>query len=227
MKKQALSWLSAWLSIVAVLGISLAAAAGAAAPQRSDGLVPMDSRSLDEVYLRPDTNFQGYHKVMIDPGTVEMRKGWLKSINATRGPSRWLVPEDVQNITDNAATSLSTVMAATFKAKGYEVVTTPGAGVLRVTPRITDLVVNAPSATSAYMQALYNIDAGEATLTMDVRDAATGALLGQFVDRRTAHELSPRINRSLGGSNSFWFDALFARWTTNCIAGLESPGLSN
>ena len=34
------------------------------------------------------------------PGRVAMRKGWLRSINATRGPSRWLVPDDEQNITD-------------------------------------------------------------------------------------------------------------------------------
>ena len=226
MKKQTLSWLSVWLSVVAVVGISLAAPGGAAAPQRSDGLVPMDSTSLDEAYLRPDTTVQGYQKVMIDPGTVELRKGWLKSINATRGPSRWLVPEDAQNITDNAATSLSTVIAATFKSKGYEVVTTPGAGVLRVTPRVTDLNVNAPSATSANMQALYNVDAGEATLTMDVRDAATGTLLGHIVDRGTAHELSTRINRSIQGTNAFWFDALFTRWTDKCIASLESAKLS-
>ena len=32
--------------------------------------------------MRPDTNFQGYRKVIVDPGVVAMRKGWLKSINA-------------------------------------------------------------------------------------------------------------------------------------------------
>ncbi len=77
------------------------------------------------------------------------------------------------------------------------------------------------------MQALFNVDAGEATLTMDVRDAATGALLGHIVDRGTAHELSTRINRAFSVTNAFWFDALFTRWTANCIASLESTKLSN
>jgi len=70
------------------------------------------------------------------------------------------------------------------------------------------------------MQALFNVTAGEATLTMDVRDAATGALLGRIVDRSTARELSTRINRSFAVTNKFWFDALFTRWTDNSIASL-------
>lgn len=229
MKKPAFSWLSR-VSIVAGLGIlaiSLAAPTGAASPPRNDGLVQMDSRTLDEVYVRPDTNFQAYRKVIVDPGAVAMRAGWLKSINATRGPSRWLVPEDAQNITDQAAVNLSNSIAETFRARGYEVVTTPAAGVLRVTAQVTDLNISAPDVASAHMQALFNVDAGDATLAMDVRDAATGALLGHIVDRGTAHELSPRINRTFRVTNEFWFDALFTRWTANCIASLESAKLSN
>ena len=133
----------------------------------------------------------------------------------------------MQNITDQAAVDLSESIAKTFRAHGYEVVTTPAAGVLRVTAQVTDLSINAPGVTSANMQALFNVTAGEATLTMDVRDAATGALLGHIVDRGTAHELSTRINRSFAVTNAFWFDALFTRWTDNCIAGLESATLAN
>jgi len=215
------------LCIVAVLGIlgMLALPAGAASAPRNDGLVQFNSRTLDEVYVRPDTNFQGYRKVIIEPGVVTLRTGWLKSINSTRGPSRWLVPQDARNIEEEAAASLSKTVAETFRSRGYEIVTAPGAGVLRVTPRVTDLMVNAPEVQSSSIQALYSVDAGEATLTMEIRDAATGALLGHVVDRSTAHELSPRINRTFKVTNAFWFDALFARWTTNCIADLESARL--
>jgi len=218
MKRQTLSG----LFVMAVLGIALAAPASAAAPPRSDGLVQIASRTLDEVYVRPDANIQGYRKVIVDPGVVTMQQGWLRSINATRGPSRWLVPEDVQNITDQAAVSLSSAVAESFRARGYEVVTTPAAGVLRITPRVTDLSVNAPGVTSSNMQAQFNVTAGEATLTMDIRDASTGELLGQVVDRSTAHELSTKINRACTVTNTFWCDALFSRWTTTVIASLES-----
>ena len=76
------------------------------------------------------------------------------------------------------------------------------------------------------MQALFSIDAGEATLRMEVRDAATGALLGEVVDRGTARQLSSRINRTFSVTNAFWFDALFRQWTANSIASLESGNRS-
>ena len=220
MRKRSFSWL-----FVAALGICFAAPAAAVSPPPGDGLVQKDARGLDEVYVRPDANFQSFRKVIVEPGTVAMRSGWLRSINSTRGPSRWLVPQDAQDITDQAAKDLSESIARTFRARGYEVVTTPGPGVLRITPKVTELFINAPGATSANMQALFNVTAGEATLMMDIRDSATGVLLAQIVDRGTAHELSTRINRSFAVTNQFWFDALFSRWTENCIAGLDSTKL--
>ena len=215
--------------ITAALGISVAAPARAAAPMpaRSDGLVQISSRTLDEVYVRPDAHFQNYRKVMVDPGVVTMRKGWLKSINQSRGPSRWLYPQDEKEITDRAASSLSSVVAESFRARGYEVVTSPAPGVLRVTPQVTDLWINAPDVASPYGQVLFSVDAGEATLGMEVRDAATGTLLGQVVDRATARQLSSRINRTFSLTNDFWFDALFKQWTANSIASLESENSGN
>ena len=213
------------LSSTLVAAALMAFPAGAATPPASDGLVAVSSRTLDEVYVRPDENFEAYRQVVVDPSRVEFKKGWLRSINATRGPSRWLVPEDAANIADNAATSLNEVVVASFTSRGYEVVTAPGAGVLRVSANVTDLVVNAPDVASASMQALYNVTAGEATLTLEVRDAATGTLLGRVVDRGTARELSSRINRAFGVTNVFWFDALFRQWTANSIKEFESARL--
>jgi hypothetical protein len=213
------------LSAALAAGAFAALPAAAAPAPASDGLVAVQSRILDEIYVRPDANVQGYRKVIIDPAQVELRKGWLRSINSTRGPSRWLTPEDAKRITDAAATSLTDIVAAAFTARGYEIATVPEAGALRVTPRVTDLVVNAPDVASAYPQAIFNVDAGEATLTLEVRDAATGTLLGRVVDRGTAHELSSRINRVLGVTNAFWFDALFRQWATNCLKEFESAHL--
>ena len=74
MKRQTLSG----MLVSAALAMAVAAPASAAppnpAPARNDGLVQVPSRTLDEVYVRPDVNFQSYRKVMVDPGTVTMRK---------------------------------------------------------------------------------------------------------------------------------------------------------
>ena len=223
MRKQTLS--AIFISALACMALGVGSGAAALAP--NDGLIQIHSRSLDEFFVRPDADFQRYHKVIVDPAEVALRKGWLKSINATRGPSRWLVPEDARNITDNAAASLSSAVAESFRTRGFEVVTAPDAGVLRVSLRATDMVVNAPDVASAYPQALFNVDAGEATLAMEVRDATSGTLLGRVVDRGTARELSSRIDRAFSVTNQFWFDALFRQWAANCIRGFESVHISN
>jgi hypothetical protein len=215
------------VSLAIAIAATTCAAAPTQAPARNDGLVQLPSHNLDEVYVRPDVNFQNYRKVIVDPGTVTMRKNWLKDINQTRGPSRWLYPSDEKEITDRAATNLPKTVAETFRTRGYEVVASPGPGVLRVTTRVTDLWINAPDVASPYTQALFSIDAGEATLKMEVRDAASGALLGEVVDRSTARQLSPRPNRTFSVTSDFWFDALFRQWTANSIASLESGQRSN
>jgi Protein of unknown function (DUF3313) len=210
------------LALAVLGGAGLAHATYANNPVDGTDLVRLQASGLDEFYVRPGTDLAGYRSVIVDPAQVEFRKGWLKSINATRGVSRWLVPEDARNITDDAATSLNGIVVEAFRSRGYAIATSPDTGVLRVSPRVTDLFVNAPDVASAYPQALFNVDAGEATLILEVRDAATGTLLARVVDRGTAHELSSRINRALGVTNRFWFDAMFTRWAANCIREFET-----
>lgn len=204
------------LAIAALAGMSLA---GAATPATSDGLVAVAPGSLDEFYLRQDVSLSAYRRVIIDHGQAAMRSGWLKDMNGTRDLSRWLVPEDAQRITDNVASSLDSVVAEAFKAQGYEIVAAPGAGVLRLSPSVTDLFVNAPDSYSPGLDRAFVKDTGDATLRLDVRDAVTGALLGRIVDRRTAHE-ARRINNANNVSNLFWFDALYREFATNCAKEL-------
>ena len=207
------------LVVAALTGTGLAGIASAATPPTSDGLVAVASGSLDEFYLRQDVSLSAYHRVIIDRGQAAMRSGWLKYMNGTRDLSRWLVPEDAERITDDVASSLDSVVAEAFKAQGYEIVAAPGAGVLRLSPSVTDLFVYAPDSHSPGIDRAFVKDTGDATLRLDVRDAVTGALLGRIVDRRTSHEIR-RINNATNVSNLFWFDALYREFATNCAREL-------
>ena len=207
---------------MAVLGCACAlAATPPTGPVGSDGLAPMQASRLDEFSVRPNTDLTSYRKVVVEPAQVEFKKGWLKDINRTRDLSRWLLPQDQQDIADNTAANLHAVIVDAFKARGYEVVTKPGPGVLRVSPRVTDLYVNAPDIAAAAPARLFNIDAGEATLILEVRDSANGTLLARVVDRGTARELSTRINPAFAVTNQFWFDALFRQWTAAWIGEFD------
>jgi len=212
------------LSAVSNVGLSdgvSAAVPDPASAAAQAGLVPVKSRVLDEVYLRAGPDAVGYRKVLIDPVQVALRKNWLKDLNATRGPSRWVSPGDAEEIVQMAAASMARMVADEFVAKGYEIVTAPGAGVLRVTPSVTDLDVYEPDVGFARPERLFTKDAGTATLILEVRDAQSGALVSLVVDRGTASQIS-RINHTTRTSNQFWFDAMFRLWAASCIAEMQA-----
>jgi hypothetical protein len=201
------------LSLAALGCTGSLAATSPAGPVGSDGLVRLQALGLDEFSVRPNTDLASYRKVIVEPAQVEFKKGWLKDINRTRDLSRWLVPQDQQNIADMTAETLHAVVLEAFKARGYEIATAPGPGVLRVSPRVANLYVNAPDVPAAAPSRDFNIYAGDATLILEARDSATDSLLARVVDSGTAHALSPRRNAAFALTNQFWFDAMFRQWT--------------
>ena len=91
---------------IAALGATAFAAPG---PQSSsaapDSLVPVQSRNLDEFYLRPNANLASYRKVMIDPAQVAFRKDWNKASPDLHGVTRRLREGDAQRLADHRARS--------------------------------------------------------------------------------------------------------------------------
>jgi hypothetical protein len=205
-------------------GPAIAAPSPGGIAATTDGLVAVQSRTLDEVYVRPNADLSSYRKVMIDPGTAELRKNWLKDTNSQRSPARWITRSDAQEITDQAAKSLAPALAEVFKRQGYEIVTAPGPGVLRLSPSVTDLYVNAPYFPTPGIQKANVRDAGEATLRLDVRDAVSGALLARIIDSSTAQEIRApataagqlAANPANDVTNQFWFDALYRQFGSYC-----------
>ena len=107
------------LFIVCVAAIGGAAcAAGPQAPSQVtvEGLVAVQSRQLDELYLRPNADLAAYRKVLIDPVRAEIRSDWQKNLNYTRNVSRWVGPDDARRIAADAASSLESAIAETYKA---------------------------------------------------------------------------------------------------------------
>ncbi len=207
---------------VAVLG----AAACAAEPQTPsevvrEGLVAVQSRNLDELYLRPNADLAAYRKVLIDPVRAEIRGDWLKNLNYTRNVSRWVGPDDARRIAADVASTLESTLAETYKARGYEIASGPEPGVLRVSASIADLYVNAPDRFSPWTVKTFTRDAGQATLVLEARDAVSGTLLARVVHHGIAREIS-RLNMAGDVSNRFWFETLFRRWTSDCITEFEA-----
>lgn len=214
--------LQALFLLAAVAGATFASAAQVAYPAAGEGLVRVESRTLDEFYLRPKAELSGYRKIIVAPARVEFQQGWLKRMNETRDVTRWLVPEDAGRIAADAGARMQAAAAAAFTAQGYEIVTTPGSGVLHLSPSVTDLYVNAPDVPAPGIQSgIVYSEAGAATLHLEVRDAVTGVLLARVADRNTAREVG-RFDRATSVSNLFWFEAMFRQWLTNCAKEFEA-----
>ncbi len=207
-------------SIVSLGGAAFAAPYGAPGPAMPDGLIAVQSSTLDKLYLRPNANLATYRRVMIDPVQVEFQKEWLRRMNDPRYVAR-LRPEDVQRVADETTANVARIVADAFRARGYEIATAPGPDVLRLSPRVTELYVNAPDIYPPGKTRSFTRDAGEATLVLEARDSGTGTLLATAVDHGTAQDMM-RLTQATNVSNAFWFDALYRRWAMSSAAEIDA-----
>ena len=206
--------------IAALAGMVLAITVSVAAPPRYDGLVAVQSRTLDKLYIRPDAEMARYQKVMIDPVTVEFSKEWDKSVNDPRYVTR-VRPEDARRIAEETTGNVGGILADALRTRGYEIVTAPGPGVLRLSPHVTELYVNAPDIFPPGKTRSLTRDAGTAKVTLEARDASSGTLLAVVADRGTAQEML-RLSRATSVTNSFWFDVMFRRFAASGVDAIRN-----
>ena len=206
--------------VLAALALATAAPAIAAGlPATWDGLVQVKGKKLAAVYLRPNADFRAYTKIMLDPAQVAIQKDWERDYNdSTMSLANRVTDRDVQNAISDAQASLNKIFAETFAKQGYEVVTAPGPDVARISFAVIDLTVTAPDVGTG-MEANFAVDAGEATLVIEVRDSLTNQLLGRGLDRRAAGDEGPGYLRT-SISNRDDFKQLFQTWADIGANGL-------
>ena len=190
-------------------------------PGNWDGLVEVNSKRLDLAYLAPGADFRSYTKVMVDPTQVAFHKDWMKNMNNRRDLSRKVTEEHAKDIIEAARTNFADVFTEVFEKAGYTVVTSPGDDVLRISPGVANLYINAPDLMSAGRSQTYSANAGEATMILELRDSQTGALLGRVVDQRETRDaigMQP-ANRV---TNTNDFRALFKTWASTSVKGIEA-----
>ena len=210
------------MDLRAFVTVSIAAlAALVASPSHAataDGLVAVHSRHLDELYLRPDAKLASYRKVMIDPVRVGFHRDWLR-YGYTANAARPVGQETVRRIAAGIANDAQANIVEAFRARGYEIVGAPGPDVLRLSPVVADLYVNAPSRFSPWQERAFTREAGQAVLLLEVRDSVSGTMLGRVAHLGRAEQMG-QFARANDVSNRFWFDAVTRRWATNTAAAL-------
>ena len=206
--------------LVAALAAAVQAAEGAT-PLEPD-LVRVPSRTLDEVYWRAGSDVAAHRRVVLDAPRVEFTKDWLKRMNESRGVARRIDPADAGQIADGMALAMREAVMQALLEQGYEIVTVAAPGVLRLSPSIVDLYVNAPYVPMPGIDVgIVHQDAGEATMRLEVRDAATGTMLTRIVDRDVALTIGG-YEQATSVSNLFWFEGMFRRWAGDCVRQIRA-----
>lgn len=147
-------------------------------PAEWDGLVRVQNRRLDHIYLLPDVSFAAYTRVRLDPVEVSFYRNW----NPNRSPSQRLGASDVENIKSSLADEFRRVLSDTLTRAGYKLVDEDGDDVLRVQAAIVNLYMTAPSAAAPGRSRTFVANTGQMTLVAELRDSVTGQLLGRAVD---------------------------------------------
>ena len=206
----------------AALACLAASIALAQAPREAEGLVAVKAKNVDKAWLLPGADFRPYKKVLLKRAEVAFQKNWARDMSQGTGSrvGPRVSDEDAMKIIEVARTGFDEIWAVAFKKVGYEVVSAPGEGVLEVAPRVVDLYINALDRPATGISRTYTVQAGEATLHMEVRDSRTGTLLGRVADRRETMR-SPAPQMVSSARNASDFAQLFAAWAVIAAKGLE------
>lgn len=212
---------AARLTVLALLASAVVSSAAVAKiPDPWDGLTKVESKRLQAVFLLPTADFRGYNKVLIDRPEIAFRKDWQKDHNRTQmSVSQRVDDEDVRKAIDRASDSFAAILERAYTNAGYQVVTEPGADVLRIRTGVVNIVVNAPDVMSAGRSRTFTTETGEATLIVEARDSVSGTLMGRAVDRSIVGDTF-RIQWANSVSNRAEFEDVFRRWAKASAEGM-------
>jgi hypothetical protein len=150
-------------------------------PQEWDGLVRQSGRKLDNVYVRPNVQFKAYRRVRLPPVDVSFDKDWDPN-HGSRTLSGRVTNEDLQNIRTGLSQMFSEEFAKRLAKGGYVLADSNDDDVLIVQAALTNLYINAPQTNSASVTRTYTMDAGRASVVMQLSDSVTHQLLARVVD---------------------------------------------
>jgi len=172
-------------SIGMVAGLMLLLAVAQAAPEpevTEDGLVRVPSRSKVGVYRAPGVSFTHYKRIVIEPIPVAFKRDWeRRNPNATPALRERMQKEFAQSFREELAEEL-------VERGGYALAEAAGPDVLRIDASIVDLDYVVPDTESTPGVQTYVRSAGSMKLVIELRDAASGVLIGRIIDYEKARE---------------------------------------
>ena len=208
-------------ALFAVLPIVLAACA---APQprqdfSHDGLELRHVRGLDEVWVRPGTDFARFQTLLIEPVEVAFDPHWDPRRTGSRLPLREAERERIRS--DAAELFDRSFRREIERSNRFTLVETAQADTLVFKPRIVDLFINAPSdrGTPGLTHTLVS-EFGRVSLIGELHETETGAILARITDREIARAV-PRLEIADRFTNEREGQRIFQRWARTLVERLD------
>ena len=177
-------------------------------------ILALPSLAAVEVHVSPAA--KAYRKVLITAARVELDRESLSPRASVQGHLPRVTRDAARSLEREMAESFEVALARAFRARGYEVVRSPGADVLALTPALKGLRVNAPETSAPGIAKVYVREAGQATMEVEGHDAA-GSRVIYAAEMRTTGRIT-ELTRATDVSNRFWFGTMFRRWADELVS---------
>ena len=213
-------------AVVTLGAIALAVSATALAAdklpdQTEDGLTRIDTKHVDVVYWREGASLEAYTKVMLGDCTVAFRKNWQRDQNRNRRDLSGRVrPSDMDRIKSSLSAAFNEEFTKVLEKGGYEIVQNSGEDVLLLRPSIIDLDVTAPDLKTSGINRTFTASAGKMTLYMELYDSATGAKIGQVIDKQQARD-NGHMSFSNSVTNRSEANKILGKWANLLVKSLD------
>jgi hypothetical protein len=185
-----------------------------------DGLVRVDSRNLDHLYVLPAADFASYMRIRLDPVEVSFSERWDPNSNRSRGAQRRMTTDEIEGLRSSVAMQFEQILKDELRRGGYMFIQGNAPDALRVTPMIVNLYVTAPGAQQRPGTRVYVANTGHMTLVAEVSDSVTGEPLARVVDTQRGRRTGT-LQLATTGSNMTDARRAFTDWARTLRAGLD------
>jgi Protein of unknown function (DUF3313) len=143
-----------------------------------DGLVRVQSKRVDSLFIAPGMSLSSYRRVMLDKIDVAFKADW--QVNHPNIP-----PEDIAAIRYGAESIFRAEFTQQLEKGGYAIATAPARDVLRVSASIVDLgIIGGSNAGTEESGHGYIVSTSDMSLVAELHDSQSGASLARAVDRK-------------------------------------------
>ncbi len=187
-----------------------------------DGLELRHVRGLDEVWVRPGTDFSTYQNIVIAPVKVAFDPHW----DPRRAGSRLRLGErEREEIRSDAAEVFDrTFRSEIERSERFALLDQAGTDSLVFEPQIIDLVISAPEDRRATGRVrTYVSEFGRVTLVGELKDAESGAIVARITDREVARAIQP-VEFTDRMTNTREGERIIRRWARTLVDQLDQLG---